>query len=228
MAEEPRSEQAGAGFTLRACKIDRSQLDRILALAAKDIENPLVTLSTVRKGSGITSKITGETIDELLEKVKHSTMSGNPDQIDNLSATFFKTIGTNKQQYVFVHINDPDSVYDNIVSVNVSGPGSRMGCRSDESAQRPLRGNPSLVCKVSTQGLSRALLVATGSVGSCIASMASGFVCCGSFAPGCGSGWARCRTSYVSGRLDVFACSKASWTDEDRTVCSFNADSSIS
>ena len=128
MAEDPRSEEAHADFTMRACKINRAQLDRILEVAVKDIENPDIKLSTVRTGSGITSKITGGTVDELLKNVKQSTMSGDPERIDNLEAHIFAH-GIHRHEFILINIDSPDSIVSNEVSVRVSGadPGWVVG-----------------------------------------------------------------------------------------------------
>lgn len=127
MDRDPKLEVAKGRFRMRACKVHRAQLNRILEVAAKDIEKADVKLSTTRKGSGITSTITGATVDELLENVKCSTMSGDPERIDNLKI-HISAPGFHRES-VFITIRDPEFMNEDQVSVAVWGsdPGWVVG-----------------------------------------------------------------------------------------------------
>ena len=105
VADRPPNEKAEASFELRGCKITRRQLDRIWELTTKDFpENAYIAISTERKGGGITAEISGKTIDEMRQNVKRSTISGDPDRIDNLTA--YISDGLWENQRVMIGINN--------------------------------------------------------------------------------------------------------------------------
>jgi len=128
MSDESRSEEASANFQMRACKIDRARLDRILEVATKDLSKPpRTTLSTKRKGSGITSTITGDTVGDLLRNVKRSTLPGNPDAIDNLTAYFHVFGAGSFGERIYIRVKDSEFMPHVSVSVKGSDPGWVVG-----------------------------------------------------------------------------------------------------
>jgi hypothetical protein len=79
-----------ANFREYGCRIDRDTLDRIISLSQKDFSpKASLEISTERKSSGISSRISAESIDQLLEGIRESTAAGDPNWIDNLK--FFVT-----------------------------------------------------------------------------------------------------------------------------------------
>lgn len=119
MTDELPNETASASFSMRGCKINRAQLDRMLDLAGRDLENKKCILATIRKGRGITSSITGSTVDELIGNIRRSTSPGNPERIDNLTVHITRLPDNDKQ--IYIHINDPNSSLGRNVAVSVLG-----------------------------------------------------------------------------------------------------------
>ena len=76
---------AEAEFCLRACIIDRKHLEKIWQVACEGFtEDSNFSIQTERRYAGISTKITGSTIPEMLEGVRESTSPGDPAVIDNL------------------------------------------------------------------------------------------------------------------------------------------------
>ncbi|MGH3228348.1 MAG: hypothetical protein ACRDOA_07165 [Streptosporangiaceae bacterium] len=107
-----------ATFREYGCRIDRDLLDRIVALAKKDFPSDAsVDISTERKSGAITSKISAESVEQLLDGLRESTAAGDPNWIDNLQirvSGFFSA--DSERSWVLISI-DPE-----FSSVRVEGP----------------------------------------------------------------------------------------------------------
>ena len=84
-APKPAQITAEAEFSLRACIIDREHLEKVWQVACEGFaEDSNFSIETERYYAGISTKITGGTIPEMLEGVRESTSPGDPAVIDNL------------------------------------------------------------------------------------------------------------------------------------------------
>jgi hypothetical protein len=85
-AEPPASHTANSQFSMRGCRITRSQLDRIWRLAVEDFgDSGHQAFTAKRKAGEVETEITSESIDGLLAGVQKSTLPGDPNRLDNLS-----------------------------------------------------------------------------------------------------------------------------------------------
>jgi hypothetical protein len=121
----PSSEVANTSFSMRGCKVGRGQLDRIWTLATKDFAaDAYIDIKTERKGSGITSNISGKTIDDLFLNVKRSMMAGDPDRIDNIMMTIWEVGPGGKHITIFINKPGIEGV---LVTVDGNDPGWVVG-----------------------------------------------------------------------------------------------------
>jgi hypothetical protein len=113
-ADKAPTLSAESNFRLHGCKIDRSRLDHIVALAREGVpDDSYFTIVTERKAGGITSKISATTIDEVLQGVRGATLAGDPNILDNLSISISSHKPVEKRIYIWIR---PD-----YVSVSVTG-----------------------------------------------------------------------------------------------------------
>lgn len=83
---EPVRLTADAKLSVYGCKIRRDQLNRIWALAKEGFPPGAdIRISTDRKHGGVSTTISGTTIDEVLDGLQRSTLPGDPNSLDNLA-----------------------------------------------------------------------------------------------------------------------------------------------
>jgi hypothetical protein len=77
---------SNARVTIRGCTINREQLTRIWAVSKQGFpEDSRFRISTDREHGGISSTISGGSIEDVIEGVRRSTLPGDPNSIDNLN-----------------------------------------------------------------------------------------------------------------------------------------------
>src|SRR5262245_32600671 len=82
----PILQRARSRFVMYGCRISRTDLDRVLALARQNFSSPVkVSMASIREYGGISSYIYGRSIEELLDSVRHSTFPGDPGNVDNVN-----------------------------------------------------------------------------------------------------------------------------------------------
>jgi hypothetical protein len=78
--------QNDASFEEYGCRIDRDLLNRIIQVIKKDFaQETKIHISTTRKGRGISSNISADSVDGLLDALRQSTLPGDPTWMDNLN-----------------------------------------------------------------------------------------------------------------------------------------------
>lgn len=110
-------QHSDARFFEYGCRIDRDLLDKIIVVAKKDFAaDAIFEISTQRNSGVISSKITAESISELIDGLHKSTAAGDPNWIDNLSIWVHGGFGKDPQkQEVSITIKPA------YVAVSVSG-----------------------------------------------------------------------------------------------------------
>jgi large-conductance mechanosensitive channel len=169
-ADEPTRarQRSNASFREYGCRIDRSVLDRIIALAKKDFSPKAhLNISTKRQSGGITSEISADSVEKLLDGLHESTAAGDPNWIDNLDI-YVSDAGESfmrgrEPRTVSISI-DPDRVSARVAGEDAGWVRGRIGELNDIVKYSKVRWIISPVLHSSIAGAALALYVVAAAV----------------------------------------------------------------
>jgi hypothetical protein len=96
-----------AKFTLHGCILDREHLEQIWQVACEGFpEHARISVATERTNSGISSKITSDSISGTMDGVRKAARAGDPNSIDNLTLRASSGTYGDDQKYISIGIDN--------------------------------------------------------------------------------------------------------------------------